>query len=132
MQITFNSYRTQVEVIQQGLAPFGQAATPDARRRQTRADETTIERAFRRDYTISVATSFRSQSAPFSVIAPTVIVPPTAVDDSISTPQKVPVVVSVLSNDISGTTGGETEPLLYSTLRLVTNPAHDGNAERVQ
>lgn len=55
--ITFNSYRTQVEVIQRGLAPFGQSATPGARR-QPRADTTTIERAFRRDYTISVATSF--------------------------------------------------------------------------
>lgn len=65
-----------------------------------------------------------SISAPFSVIAPTVIVPPTVVNDAISTSQKVPVVVSVLSNDISGTTGSEMEPMLHSTLRLTANPAH--------
>ena len=57
-EITFNSYQTQVEVIQSGLAPFGQIASRLAKR----ADETTITREFRRDYTIRVATQFKPQS----------------------------------------------------------------------
>lgn len=62
--VTFNSYKTQVEVVQQGLAPFGQAAA-----RATTTSETSITRVFRRDYTISVATQFSPTTAPFSVIA---------------------------------------------------------------
>jgi len=60
--INFKQYATQVEVIQSGLAPFGQAAT-------RQLAETTITREFRRNYTISVATTFTPSSAPFQVIA---------------------------------------------------------------
>jgi hypothetical protein len=62
-EISFNSYSTQVEVIQSGLAPFGQVA------KNLRADETTITRQFRRDYTISVATQFKPSSQPFQIVA---------------------------------------------------------------
>ena len=119
--VTFNSYRTQVEVVQQGLAPFGQTAS-----RSVARDDTTIERAFRRDYTISVATQFKAQSQPFSVIAPIVLVGPTCVADTASTPQTQPVTTDLLANDVAGTTGGETEPLLLSTLQLVGDPPAHG------
>ena len=67
LSVTFKSYQTQVEVIQQGAAPFGQIAT----KRRLEANETMITRAFRRDYTVTVATRFTAQSVPFSVYAAT-------------------------------------------------------------
>ena len=51
-----------VEAVQQGLAPFGQTAT-------RQAGETTITRAFGREYEISVATTFQLSAAPFELIA---------------------------------------------------------------
>merc|ERR1711991_1124025 len=62
-QVTFNQYQTQVEIIQKGQAPFGQAAN------KRQAKDVEITRAFRRDYTISVATQFRPNSAPFTLLA---------------------------------------------------------------
>ena len=60
--IASRQYEMQVEVVQQGLAPFGQTAT-------RQAGETTITRAFRRNYKISVATTFQPSTAPFELIA---------------------------------------------------------------
>jgi uncharacterized integral membrane protein len=118
--VTFSNYQTQVEVIQQGLAPFGQLAVRAVRE----SNETTITRAFRRDYTISVATRFVAQSLPFSVVAPIVLVGPVAVNDTIATSQTVAVTIAVLDNDVNGTTQGEVEPILTSTLTIVTGPLH--------
>ena len=64
--ITFNSYRTIVEVVQRAQAPFGQTASQ--RRRQLQST-TEISETFRRQYTINVATSFRPNSAPFVTTA---------------------------------------------------------------
>jgi len=63
--IVFSQYRTQVEVIQSGKAPFGLST----KKRQAGQSETTITREFRRNYVISVATQFKPSSAPFQVIA---------------------------------------------------------------
>jgi len=119
--ITFNQYKTQVEVIQEGLAPFGQSASRAVK------DDVTIKRAFRRDYTISVATQFKPNSAPFSLIAAPPV-GPTAVDDSATTPQNVPKTIAVLGNDIAGyqTLDGVDVPnaLDASTLTIVTQPEH--------
>ena len=125
--VTFNSYRTQVEVVQQGLAPFGQTASRAAAAR----DDTTIERAFRRDYTISVATQFKAQSQPFSVIAPIVLMGPTCVADTATTPPTQPVTTDLLANDVEGSTGGEIEPLLFSTLLFIGNPPVHGTVSLV-
>jgi len=65
-QTTFNQYRSRVEVIQSGLAPFGQSV-PNNKRQS--ADETSITRQFRREYTISVATQFSVISDEFQVVA---------------------------------------------------------------
>ena len=51
--VTFNHYHTQVEVIQKGLAPFGQMA--NRRNALAARDDANLTRAFRRDYTISPA-----------------------------------------------------------------------------
>jgi hypothetical protein len=116
-RVEFNQYRTQVEVIQQGVAPFGQVAT----RRRLEANETIITRAFRRDYTVSVATSFTAQSSPFTTYAANVTEPtaPTAVDDSASTMETVSVLIDVLANDVEGTNA-----LLRSTLNVTQQPSH--------
>jgi hypothetical protein len=58
--ITFNNYQTTAEVFQTGLATFiTQSGRGTA---QTEEPLTTISRQFRRDYTISVATSFTATS----------------------------------------------------------------------
>jgi hypothetical protein len=110
-RVEFNQYRTQVEVIQQGVAT----------RRRLEANETIITRAFRRDYTVSVATSFTAQSSPFTTYAANVTEPtaPTAVDDSASTMETVSVLINVLANDVEGTNA-----LLRSTLNVTQQPSH--------
>ena len=108
------------------MAPFGQTAF-----RATARDDTAIERAFRRDYTISVATQFKAQSQPFSVIAPIVLVGPTCVADTATTPQTQPVTTDLLANDVAGSTGGETEPLLLNTPQLIGNPPALGTVSLV-
>ena len=64
-QTTFSQYRSRVEVVQSGLAPFGQSVPT---KRQS-SDETSITRQFRREYTISVATQFSVISDQFQVVA---------------------------------------------------------------
>ena len=108
------------------MAPFGQTAF-----RATARDDTAIERAFRRDYTISVATQFKAQSQPFSVIAPIVLVGPTCVADTATTPQTQPVTTDLLANDVAGSTGGEVEPLLLNTLQFIGNPPAHGTGSLV-
>ena len=119
--ITFQQYQTQVEVIQQGLAPFGQTATRQA------LDEVAIRRAFRRDYTISVATQFRPTSAPFSLVAEPPV-GPTAVDDTVTTAQNQAVTAAVLGNDIAGyqnVDGVQQEhPLIEASVSIEQAPAH--------
>ena len=92
--ITYKQYETQVEVVQQGLAPFGQTAT-------RQAGETTIARAFRRNYKISVATTFQPSTAPFELIAAPPV-PPSLVNDSAATRENVAVAIAVLDNDVRG------------------------------
>ena len=120
-QVTFNQYQTQVEIIQKGQAPFGQAAN------KRQAKDVEITRAFRRDYTISVATQFRPNSAPFTLLA-SPPVGPTAVDDSASTPQNVPKTIVVLSNDLGGyqNQDGVNVPnaLNPSSLSILVQPLH--------
>jgi hypothetical protein len=103
--ITFSEFKTQIEVIESGLAPFGQAA------RQTQM--TPITRAFRRDYTLAVATGLTVTSQEFTTFAAPV--GPTAVADTASTNQTAAVAISVLDNDIAGS-----NPLANATLSILT------------
>ena len=125
--VTFNQYRTQVEVIQQGLAPFGLTANRRTAMAARDGSDANLTRAFRRDYTISVATQFRPSSAPFTLIAEP-SVPPTAVNDSVATPQNVPATVNVLSNDVAGYQNVDNvqvpHPLVSSSLSIISGPAH--------
>jgi hypothetical protein len=77
--------------------------------------------SFRRDYTISVVTSFKATSSPFSTYAANVTEPtaPTAVDDYVSTNETIAVMVAVLFNDVTGT-----NPILPSTLSVTTASSH--------
>lgn len=133
--VTFNQYRTQVEVIQQGLAPFGQNANRRGAEEAMAAmavagrdgGDANLTRAFRRDYTISVATQFRPSSAPFTLIAEPSVAP-TAVNDSVSTRQNVAVTVKVLTNDVAGYQNVDgvqvAHALVSSSLSIMSGPAH--------
>ena len=133
--VTFNQYRTQVEVIQQGLAPFGQNANRRGAEEAMAAmavagrdgGDANLTRAFRRDYTISVATQFRPSSAPFTLIAEPSVAP-TAVNDSVSTRQNVAVTVKVLTNDVAGYQNVDgvqvAHALVSSSLSIISGPAH--------
>jgi hypothetical protein len=70
---TFNQYGAQAEVIQKGLAPFGQTA--NRRNALAARDDANLAQGFRRNYTISVATRLRPRSAPFSLIAELAVLP---------------------------------------------------------
>jgi hypothetical protein len=107
--ITFVNYATQVQVVQQALAPFQTATSvrqAPANNVSASTETTTVTLIFRRDYTISVATSFTATSLPFSVFQANYSIPrgPTAVDDVAATDQSLAVDISVLANDILGTT----------------------------
>ena len=123
--VTFNQYQTQVEVVQQGMAPFGQVAS----RRLSLRDEVEISRSYR----FVAITPFRWRHSfvptllPFSTIASPPVAP-TAVDDSASTPQNVAKTVLVLANDIAGyqNIDGVNVPneLDAASLSITVQPSH--------
>ena len=78
-----------------------------------------------------MATQFKAQSQPFSVIASIVLVGPTCVADTATTPQTQPVTTDLLANDAAGSAGGETEPLLRNTLQSVGDPPVHGTVSLV-
>ncbi len=115
--VTYAEFQTQVQVLQVGLAPFQNTTA------RTDAPLATIERDFRRDYIIKIATSFTATSQvracfmwlfnvcvltlktkPFSVFEAnkTLSHGPTAVNDTATTPQTQDVAIPVLGNDILG------------------------------
>jgi hypothetical protein len=70
--VTYKQFNTQVEVIQEGMAPFGQAASKRQNNNGSNNNDNTlvpVMLAFRRNYTVQVATSFSPSTAPFQVIA---------------------------------------------------------------
>ncbi len=89
-----------MEVVQAGLAPFQGAST----RAETAPPLTTVSRKTRRDYTLTVATSFTATSQPFEVFQANIYenYPWHAVNDAATTPQTKLVDIPVIVNDDAG------------------------------